>query len=79
MLDPILSVAVSMHNNKGVYALLLGSGVSRSSGILTGWDVVQDLIRQLAHLKQESSEPQPDKWFRQTFGTEPEYSEVLNR
>ena len=30
MIDPILSLAVSVRNNKGVYALLLGSGISRS-------------------------------------------------
>ena len=67
-----------MHSNKGVYALLLGSGVSRSSGVLTGWDIVQDLIKKLAHLKGEMCEPDPDTWFRKTFNLEPEYSEVLD-
>jgi hypothetical protein len=79
MIDPILSLAVSMHANKGVYALLLGSGVSRSSGILTGWDIVQDLVRQLAHLRKEACDPDPDGWFRETFDLEPECSEVLNQ
>jgi hypothetical protein len=35
MIDPILSLAVSVYHNKGVYSLLLGSGISRSSGIPT--------------------------------------------
>jgi hypothetical protein len=79
MIDPVLSLAVSMRNNKGVYALLLGSGISRSSGIPTGWEIVQDLVRQLAHLKNEHCEPNPDAWFRQTFGSEPEYSDLLHQ
>jgi len=37
-----------MHAAPGVYAVLLGSGVSTAAGILTGWQVVQDLIRQVA-------------------------------
>ncbi len=35
MIDPVLSLAVSMHAQKGVYALLLGSGISRSAGVPT--------------------------------------------
>lgn len=34
--DPTTQLAFSMFENKGVYALLLGSGVSRSAGIPTG-------------------------------------------
>ncbi len=41
MIEPIVSLAFSLHANKGVYALLLGSGVSRSAGIPTGWEVVK--------------------------------------
>jgi hypothetical protein len=33
MLDPVLKLAITMHSSKGVYVLLLGSGVSRSSAI----------------------------------------------
>ena len=47
MIDPILSLSFGMHSIKGAYALLLGSGVSRSAGIPTGWEVVLDLIRKL--------------------------------
>jgi len=59
MIDPILSLAVSVYHNKGVYSLLLGSGISRSAGIPTGWEIVLDLIRQVAHLRKESCEPEP--------------------
>jgi hypothetical protein len=79
MIDPILSLAVSVYHNKGVYSLLLGSGISRSSGIPTGWEIVQDLIRKIAYLRKEKCEPDPDAWFTCTFGLEPNYSDVLDQ
>jgi hypothetical protein len=78
MIDPILSLALSVHSNKGVYALLLGSGVSGSSGIPTGWEIVRDLIRRLACLKGADCEPDPESWYRTQFGGEPDYSGILN-
>jgi len=78
MIDPILSLAFSIHSNKGVYALLLGSGVSRAAGIPTGWEIVLDLVRKLAHLKGDECEPDPAAWFTATFGKPPDYSELLD-
>jgi hypothetical protein len=37
-LDPTVMLATSVHAQPGVYALLLGSGVSTGAGILTGWE-----------------------------------------
>jgi hypothetical protein len=45
MVDPMLSLAFSVHSNKGVFALLLGSGVSRASGIPTGWEGAGQALR----------------------------------
>lgn len=78
MIDPLLSLAFSVQSQKGVYALLLGSGVSRSSGIPTGWEVVLDLIRKLARLHGEDCEPNPEEWFRKKHGAEPDYSKLLD-
>jgi hypothetical protein len=78
MIDPILSLAISVHSNRGVYALLLGSGVSRSALIPTGWDVVLDLIRKLAGLEGKDCEPDPAFWYKQTYGEEPCYDKLLN-
>lgn len=78
MIDPILSLAFSMHSNKGVYALLLGSGVSRSAGIPTGWEVVLDLIRRLANAQGANCEPDPVAWYLNTFHEEPNYSKLLH-
>lgn len=78
MLDPALSLAISMQSAPGLYALLLGSGTSRSSGVPTGWEVVERLIRGVAGCKREPCDPDPAAWYRKTFGKEPTYSEVLS-
>jgi hypothetical protein len=78
VVDAQLSLAISVHSNPGVYALVLASGVSRSSGVPTGGEVVEHLIRKLATLMHESSEPDARGWYRSKFGKEPEYSEILN-
>ncbi|MGD1276945.1 MAG: SIR2 family protein [Tepidisphaeraceae bacterium] len=78
MIDPLLTLAFGVHANKGAYALLLGSGVSRGAGIPTGWEIVEDLIRKVAKLQGVSPEPDPFAWYSQTFHSEPDYSNLLN-
>lgn len=41
MIDPLVQLAFNVHSQKGVYALLLGPGISRASGIPTGWEAVE--------------------------------------
>lgn len=78
MIDPIISLAFSVQSNPGGYALLIGSGVSRSAGIPTGWEIVLDLIRKFAHLKGADCEPDPAQWFEKTFGEYPDYAKLLD-
>jgi len=75
--DQMLQLAFSVYNNPGVYALLLGSGVSRSASIPTGWEVVTDLINQAAAALGEPSPKVPETWFKQRFGQEPGYDALL--
>jgi hypothetical protein len=77
-IDPILSLALALQSNKGVYALLLGSGVSRAAKIPTGWEVVLDLCRKLAAMKKEDCEPDPAAWYTKTYGAEPDYAKLLD-
>lgn len=46
--DPLVMLATGIHAKPGVYAALLGSGVSTGAGIPTGWGVVQELVRRSA-------------------------------
>jgi hypothetical protein len=73
----MVSLAFSIYNNKGAYALLIGSGVSRSAGIMTGWEVVLDLIKQLAKAENEKCDADREKWFANKYKYEPDYSKIL--
>ena len=77
--EPILKLALSLLSNPGVYALLLGSGVSRAAGISTGWEVVIDLIRKLAAMEGEDAEPDPEAWYRRQYDEPPAYDKLLDR
>ncbi len=78
MIDPVHSLAFSVQANPGVYAVLLGSGVSRAAKIPTGWEVTLDLIRKLAKLHGETSDPDPEHWYRKKFKQEANYSDLLD-
>lgn len=77
MIDPIVSLAFSIYANKGGYALLLGSGVSRPAAIPTGWEIVLDLIKKLAALHGVPCDPDPETWYTNKFGEAPDYSKLL--
>lgn len=78
MIDSIHSLAFSIQANRGVYAVLLGSGVSRAAKIPTGWEVTLDLVRKLATVHGESSEISPENWYAGKFGKAPDYSDLLD-
>ncbi len=78
MIDPIHSLAFSIQANRGVYAVLVGSGVSRAAKIPTGWEITLDLIRKLAKIKGETSDPDPEHWYREKFERDADYSTLLD-
>ena len=78
-LDETTNIAHSIHSNPGVYALLLGSGVSRSAGIPTGWEVTTELIKRLAVMAGQSETQDLEAWYRAEYSEEPGYSAVLDR
>jgi hypothetical protein len=79
MIDLNIPLAFSIFSNKGVYALLLGSGVSQAAGIPTGQQIVEELIRRLARLQHEICEPNPVDWYKEKFMETPNYSKLLNK
>ena len=60
-IDSLVTLTFSVQSNKGVYALLLGSGISSAAGIPTGWEVVLDLIRKLAAVHGEDASSGPEQ------------------
>ncbi len=78
MIDPVISLAFGVYSSKGVYALLLGSGVSRGAGIPTGWEVMEDLIRKIAALAGTDCGDDPAAWYACTYGKQPSYDTLLD-
>ena len=78
MVDPIESLAFSMQANPGVYALLLGSGVSRSAEIPTGWEIVMDLLGKLAAVTDGGDDRDLEKWYESKYQEPPDYSKLLD-
>ena len=78
MIDPLHSLAFTIQANPGVYAVLLGSGVSRSAQIPTGWEITLDLVRKLAEVAGENCGTDPARWYRERYGKEPDYSDLLD-
>jgi hypothetical protein len=85
-LDPMVALATSVHASPGVYALLLGSGISTATGIPTGWQVVTDLVQKAA-AAQNPTDPEalsataedPEAWRSQQGDGKPlGYSALLN-
>jgi hypothetical protein len=75
--DPLTQLAFSVYENKGVYALLIGSGLSRSAEIPTGWEITLDLVRRVATAQGVEDQPDWLAWYQTKFGKEPNYSELV--
>lgn len=79
MNQDLLTPAYSIFTNKGVFALLLGSGISRAAGIPTGWEVSCQLIEEIATSMGEKNISDPVKWYKSKYSTEPDYSDILEK
>jgi hypothetical protein len=71
MIDPLNALAFSLFENRGVYALLLGSGLSRAASIPTGWEITLDLTRRLAELEGAKDNADWSAWYQERFGEPP--------
>ncbi|TDL88732.1 hypothetical protein E2R55_16315 [Vibrio vulnificus] len=74
--EKLMSLSFSVEANKGVYALLLGSGISYSAGIPTGWGVLKELCRRIMQIG-GSEEQDEINWYEKKFGKAPLYDEVI--
>lgn len=75
-MDKSLIIPFTIQSNPGVYAILLGSGVSKAAGISTGWDITLDLCKKYASVNGESPED-PYNWYVEKFNDEPRYDDLL--
>lgn len=75
--DPTTQLAFSLYENKGVYALLLGSGVSRSAGIPTGWEITMELVKRAGIASGVGEQEDWHAWYVGQTGDQPNYSTLL--
>ncbi len=80
-LSPTTMLTASLHAQPGVYAVLLGSGVSTGAGIPTGWGIVRDLVAQIAVQDSPesvaSAQSDPETWWAQHQDEPLGYSSLL--
>lgn len=80
--DPRVSLAAALESQPGVYALLIGSGVSTGAGVPTGWGVVDSLVRRVAVASGDTLEADFDAetwWSASGDGKPLGYSSILER
>jgi hypothetical protein len=70
-------LAFSISESKGVFAILLGSGLSRAAEIPTGWEITLDIIRRVGLAQGVEEQPDWADWYRRKTGEEPNYSTLV--
>ncbi len=75
--DTLTRLAFSIYENRGVYALLIGSGVSRSAHIPTGWEITLDLVRRVALAQGVEEQADWAAWYRSETNEDPDYSKLV--
>lgn len=78
-IDALTQLAFSVSENKGVFAVLAGSGLSRAADIPTGWEITLDLIRRVAAAQGVADQPDWGKWFTENTGEAPDYPKLLEK
>ena len=76
-IEKLTTLAFSMYTNKGAYALLLGSGISRSAGIPSGWEVEVELIKLIAAHQGVTDQNNWHQWYRERYNESASYSSLL--
>ena len=75
--DPLTQIAFSVFENKGVFAVLLGSGLSRAAHIPTGWEITLDLVRRVGLAQGAEEQTDWAAWYREQAKQEPNYSTLI--
>lgn len=72
-------VSIPIYSNKGAYALLLGAGVSRGTGVPTGYEIEKDLIGKIAAVSNvDIGQHEPHEWYKDKYGKEATYTSLLD-
>lgn len=61
-MDSHIRLALTLDSHPGADALLLGATISASAGVLTAWEIRQDLIQRVATAAGEGELADPEGW-----------------
>jgi hypothetical protein len=76
--DEVLPAAFALHYSPRRYALLIGSGISRDTGILTAGEITDDLIRQIADGSIPAGQ-NPQDWYKEKHkGKAPTFTDLFD-
>lgn len=76
-IEKLTTLAFSMYSNKGAYALLLGSGISRSAHIPSGWEVEERLIQKIGASQGVAESEDWHQWYKDSYQQSASYSALL--
>ena len=79
-IDYRVALAGGLFDSPGVYAVLVGSGMSSDAGIPTGWKVAQELVRRVARdhrVDIDETGLKPEEWWAQQGYGELSYSNLV--
>lgn len=76
-IEKLTTLAFSMYSNKGAYALLIGSGISRSAHIPSGWEVEEKLIQKLGASRGITESDDWHQWYKDKYQQSASYSSLL--
>jgi F420-0:gamma-glutamyl ligase-like protein len=77
--DDLISVAFSLQNNPGAYAVLVGAEISKPA-VPTAWEVLTRLAVDVAVLKGDQiTADEAEGWWIANIGAEPRYETVLEK
>ncbi|MFK0174217.1 SIR2 family protein [Streptomyces sp. NPDC090306] len=84
LIEPPMAMALNVHSGPGVYALLLGAGISIASGVKTGWGVVADIVGKVAAVRhpddpdaRSTAMADPETWWQANTSEPLGYSGLL--
>jgi hypothetical protein len=77
--DEVVGMAMALNGRPKAYALLVGSGLSSAAGVPTGWQIVQQLITELASATDGVVPSDPEEWFGERYGEAPTYGGVVEK
>lgn len=76
-MDSHIRLALALDSHPGAVALLLGAGISASAGVLTAWEIRQDLIQRVATAAGEGELDDPEAWWAAQNSGSSGYDDLL--